>query len=192
MTTNTGPKFNAINPSGTVRYGVNTWPWKYFSPNVRPDGGLVLVEADNQSVSTTANQVRGLNPLTGAVLWSIDLAQQGATNMSQMWASEFNADGSVAYIPTTGNNYGLEPWCYLYALITTDSGQLPSPPPPACYANCDGSTSAPVLNVADFTCFLTRFAAGDAWANCDGSTSPPALNVADFTCYLSTFAAGCR
>jgi serine protease AprX len=29
-----------------------------------------------------------------------------------------------------------------------------------CYANCDGSTTAPVLNVADFTCFLTKFAAG--------------------------------
>jgi hypothetical protein len=31
---------------------------------------------------------------------------------------------------------------------------------PACYANCDGSTTAPVLNVADFTCFLQKYAAG--------------------------------
>jgi len=31
---------------------------------------------------------------------------------------------------------------------------------PSCYANCDGSTSAPVLNVADFTCFLQKYAAG--------------------------------
>ena len=30
----------------------------------------------------------------------------------------------------------------------------------ACYANCDGSTTAPVLNVLDFSCFLNRFAAG--------------------------------
>jgi outer membrane protein assembly factor BamB len=29
-----------------------------------------------------------------------------------------------------------------------------------CYANCDGSTAQPVLNVADFTCFLQKFAAG--------------------------------
>ncbi len=29
-----------------------------------------------------------------------------------------------------------------------------------CYANCDGSTTPPVLNVLDFTCFLNRFAAG--------------------------------
>ena len=61
----------------------------------------------------------------------------------------------------------------------------------ACYANCDGSTTAPVLNVADFTCFLQRFAAGESYANCDGSTAPPVLNVADFTCFLQRFAAGC-
>src|SRR5262249_12430591 len=30
-----------------------------------------------------------------------------------------------------------------------------------CYANCDASTTPPVLNVADFSCFLNRFAAGD-------------------------------
>ena len=63
--------------------------------------------------------------------------------------------------------------------------------PPACYANCDGSTTAPVLNVLDFTCFLNRFAAADTYANCDGSTTAPVLNVLDFTCFLNQFAAGC-
>ncbi|MFN0134441.1 MAG: GC-type dockerin domain-anchored protein [Phycisphaerales bacterium] len=61
-----------------------------------------------------------------------------------------------------------------------------------CYANCDGSTAAPILNVNDFTCFLNKFAAGDPTANCDGSTSAPTLNVNDFTCFLNAFAAGCR
>jgi hypothetical protein len=60
-----------------------------------------------------------------------------------------------------------------------------------CYANCDESTTAPVLNVADFTCFLNRFAAGESYANCDQSTTAPVLNVADFTCFLQSFAAGC-
>jgi hypothetical protein len=60
-----------------------------------------------------------------------------------------------------------------------------------CYANCDASTTAPVLNVADFTCFLTKFGTGDSYANCDGSTAAPTLNVADFTCFLTKFAAGC-
>jgi hypothetical protein len=60
-----------------------------------------------------------------------------------------------------------------------------------CYANCDGSTAAPVLNVADFSCFLNKFASADPYANCDGSTAAPTLNVADFTCFLTKFAAGC-
>jgi hypothetical protein len=60
-----------------------------------------------------------------------------------------------------------------------------------CYANCDASTAVPALNVADFTCFLQKFASADPYANCDGSTSPPTLNVADFTCFLQKFAAGC-
>src|SRR5690606_10157720 len=47
------------------------------------------------------------------------------------------------------------------------------PVAPACYANCDQSTTPPVLNVADFTCFLQRFAAGESYANCDQSTAPP-------------------
>jgi lysophospholipase L1-like esterase len=63
--------------------------------------------------------------------------------------------------------------------------------PLACYANCDGSTAAPPLNVGDFTCFLQRFAAGDAYANCDASTGLPVLNVGDFTCFLQRFAARC-
>jgi autotransporter-associated beta strand protein len=63
--------------------------------------------------------------------------------------------------------------------------------PQACYANCDGSTTAPVLNVGDFTCFLQKFAAGDPYANCDQSTTPPVLNVGDFTCFLQKYAAGC-
>jgi hypothetical protein len=60
-----------------------------------------------------------------------------------------------------------------------------------CYANCDGSSIAPVLNVLDFNCFLNKFAAGNAYANCDGSSVAPVLNVLDFNCFLNKFAAGC-
>jgi hypothetical protein len=61
----------------------------------------------------------------------------------------------------------------------------------SCYPNCDSSTSPPVLNVADFTCFLQKFAAANPYANCDNSTAAPVLNVADFTCFLQKYAAGC-
>ena len=62
---------------------------------------------------------------------------------------------------------------------------------PGCYANCDGSTAAPILNVNDFVCFQSRFAAGDSYANCDGSTAPPVLNVNDYVCFQTRFAQGC-
>jgi hypothetical protein len=61
-----------------------------------------------------------------------------------------------------------------------------------CYANCDGSTVAPILNVSDFICFQTKYAAGDAYANCDGSTVPPVLNVSDFICFQTKYAQGCN
>jgi hypothetical protein len=60
-----------------------------------------------------------------------------------------------------------------------------------CYANCDGSVTPPVLNIADFSCFLNSLAAGNPYANCDDSTTPPVLNIADFSCFLNRFAAGC-
>ncbi len=60
-----------------------------------------------------------------------------------------------------------------------------------CYANCDHSTTQPVLNIQDFICFLNKFAAGDLYANCAPDTSPPILNVLDFICFLNAFAAGC-
>lgn len=63
--------------------------------------------------------------------------------------------------------------------------------PVSCYPNCDASTTPPILNVQDFTCFLQKFTAGDLYANCDGSTAPPVLNVQDFTCFLQQFAQGC-
>ncbi len=62
---------------------------------------------------------------------------------------------------------------------------------PACYANCDGSTVVPILNVNDFQCFLNKFAAADLYANCDNSTNPPVLNVNDFQCFLNKYAGGC-
>jgi serine protease AprX len=70
----------------------------------------------------------------------------------------------------------------------------------ACYANCDGSSVQPVLNVDDFTCFINQYANAQGlphaqqlthYANCDGSTTAPALNVDDFTCFINRYAMGC-
>ncbi len=55
----------------------------------------------------------------------------------------------------------------------------------SCYPDCNGSGS---LTVADFTCFQTRFVAGDPYADCNNSGT---LTVADFTCFQTAFVAGC-
>ena len=39
---------------------------------------------------------------------------------------------------------------------------------------------------------LLRWAARDDFEKLDGSTQEPVLNVADFGCFLQSFAAGCR
>jgi hypothetical protein len=72
-------------------------------------------------------------------------------------------------------------------------------PIPNCYANCDLSTTPPILNVADFTCFLQQFALSistaamhqpGVYADCDSSHNC-CFNIADFSCFLGKFAAGC-
>lgn len=61
----------------------------------------------------------------------------------------------------------------------------------SCYANCDNSTTAPVLTANDFQCYLNRFAAGDSYTNCDNSMIVPTLTANDFQCFLNKFAQGC-
>ena len=80
------------------------------------------------------------------------------------------------------NHNGIPDSCEIAAGIVVNCG---------CYANCDLSTTPPILNANDFQCFLNKFAAGDPYANCDGSTVPPVLNANDFQCYLNKYAAGC-
>ncbi len=65
-----------------------------------------------------------------------------------------------------------------------------------CYANCDQSTGAPMINANDFQCFLNTYAAGcgdptNCYVNCDGSTIAPILTANDFQCFLNAYAAGC-
>jgi hypothetical protein len=81
-----------------------------------------------------------------------------------------------------------------YTCVASNSCGGTTSPPAAlsvCYANCDCSTTEPLLNVSDFVCFQTKYAAGDPAANCDGSTIPPILNVSDFICFQQKYAAGC-
>ncbi len=100
--------------------------------------------------------------------------------------------GSTSITLTISNMSGADAGSY-DVVVTNGCGSTTSAAAALtfCAANCDCSTTSPVLNVNDFTCFLNRFAAASTFANCDGSTTPPAINVLDFTCFLNQFAAGC-
>ena len=138
------------------------------------------------------------------ILSTLDLATGTATLVGGVDVggvvedSVFASDGNIYFTTFDGRLFRVDPATGASTMVGDSgmgSGLLGIIEAPttgsACYANCDNSTTTPVLNVADFTCFLQRFAAADPSANCDESTTPPTLNVADFTCFLQQFAAGC-
>jgi hypothetical protein len=176
--------YTSVMLSGGV-YHPETWEW------------------DGHGAGTwTARQVSGMpdlgifgmdyDPRVGAVvaaLGSISGIGQGSTwkwNGSVWEQMDVGTHGTVAgavYVAARG----------ALSIISSDDTQVWELAGAACpcYANCDGSTAAPVLNVNDFICFQSRFAAGDGDANCDGSTAEPVLNVNDFVCFQGRFAGGC-
>ncbi|MEX2219349.1 MAG: S8 family serine peptidase [Phycisphaerales bacterium] len=150
-------------PNGTVYWGNNGM----VPTNISDIGGSnSTTPGGAANTYDTVENVFVQNPLAGE--WTVEII---ATQVVQ--------DG---YLETGALDA-------IYSLVVANV--TPGLPPVACYANCDESTTPPILNVGDFGCFLTKYAAGDAWANCDESTTPPSLNVGDFGCFLTKYAAGC-
>jgi hypothetical protein len=191
-----------------------------LSPSLHPPGSLSEIFANNIGAGAVtvrsgpltiqANSFSGgevapaVNAWGPTIQFSTPYVYQGGDLLVTVRHSG-NATEYGQYLDSIGqgdlvNGYGTLVQGYYNTWATAEDGWAASVPvsrfsfswiPQGCYANCDASTSSPVLNVADFTCFLQRYASGDAYANCDGSTAAPALNVADFTCFLQKFAAGC-
>jgi hypothetical protein len=148
---------------------------------VRADGAAFITDiagVNLYSLNLTTGQATLLGSLGGPNNWYNDLAFDPS---GVLYGARLN--GGVYTINTAAVQ---ETFAFggNYTGLTFFAGT-------SCYPNCDGSTAPPVLNVADFSCFLQKFAASDPYANCDGSTTVPVLNVADFSCFLQRFAAGC-
>jgi hypothetical protein len=140
-------------------------------------------------VTGTGGSLHRIDPATG--LGTIVLANLNAGQDVQALEWETGTSAWVARASLRRIDLVTGTPSIIGAMGPSDVRGLAAVRPVGCYANCDGSTVPPVLNVGDFTCFLQRFAAGDSYANCDQSTIPPVLNVGDFTCFLQRFAAGC-
>ena len=83
-----------------------------------------------------------------------------------------------------------EPIASFYMALDNDNSPCPSGT--VCYADCDGSTGAGVLDIFDFLCFQTNFVTGSPYAcDCDQSTGPSVCDIFDFLCFQSAFVAGC-
>jgi hypothetical protein len=97
-----------------------------------------------------------LGAVTGGEIW-----------LDAPWGTERQPDGpAAAEVPGSWSGGGATG---TYKIILQGACFVSTTP--VCYANCDGSTASPILNVNDFTCFLNKYASGDAYANCDGSTT---------------------
>jgi hypothetical protein len=119
------------------------------------------------------------------------LADGVARNGAQGWARLVGLDGHANFLAALPSGDVLLTGSFDYAGGLFSPGQTRLTRAPACYSNCDCSSTAPTLNALDFNCFLNHFAAGHPYANCDHSTATPALNVLDFNCFLNAFTAGC-
>jgi hypothetical protein len=139
-----------------------------------PVGGRITPELTIGSAVTSGS---GAGQGLATLAWPLNApqVQPGQAYYLQWSVDDAAAPGGQAF----SNVQRIQVFCGLYGCAA------------ACYANCDSSAVAPVLNVLDFNCFLSRFAAGDPYANCDGSTAAPTLNVLDFNCFLNRFAQGC-
>ncbi len=81
----------------------------------------------------------------------------------------------------------VEPWRERVTVGTQGRGAW-TVPIVTCYPDFDDTG---YLNANDFQAFLNAFAAQSPAANCDRSTTAPVLNANDFQCFLNAFAAGC-
>jgi hypothetical protein len=162
-------------PAGSYPFGSSPngfGPAIEFAQPYAYTGGHLLVEIRHTGFTGTS---RSVDALTTSVAGY-------ATQFSAMWVGNYTA--TVADFQA---NFSIMEF-------TVAPGGTP------CYANCDSSTTPPILNVEDFTCFINEFAGATVlpheqqlthYANCDLSTTAPVLNVEDFSCFINKFAAGC-
>jgi hypothetical protein len=161
--------------------------------------GRILVELGGLQPLLEHDQVAitGSAALDGAL--QLDLIDEFTPEPGQQF-TVLTATGGISgtfssIVPPAGSPAGLS-----FEAVYTPTSVIVQVASSTCYANCDGSTTPPVLNVDDFTCFINQYAAAQGlphaqqvthYANCDGSTIAPVLNVDDFTCFINAFAAGC-
>jgi probable HAF family extracellular repeat protein len=191
---------------------------------VSDDGAIVVGWSDSPMGPrafrwTSAQGMMSLGVLAGSAgSWAGSVSSDGSVvvggsdSHAVVWRSGAGILDLNSYLPSLGID--LSGWYLTEALSVSASGLVIigrgghsgrtegwiATIPSLCYANCDLSTAAPMLNINDFACFLNAFAVGQSlppaeqlasYANCDHSTIAPVLNILDFQCFINRFAVGC-
>jgi len=174
--TTTNHRVQIINqpPAGQGTYGTGITPnADNYGQSTASTGLMRLIDSASSRYITPPAPAAGIPGVTGEWIPENPLAAFAGENSAGTWRL-------VAQDCGPGDIGNIEYWVLSLRR-----------PGVTCYPNCDHSTQNPFLNVQDFSCFLTKYAAGDSYANCDNSTQQPVLNVQDFSCFLTKYAAGC-
>jgi outer membrane protein assembly factor BamB len=169
----------SLNPDGSTRWVLPPSEGTLRSMDITPDDQQLI--AGGYSFTTDMGWVRGYTSADGSLQWQVNLPDE--VGLNQLTCSQncaFSPDGSTVYVATCFP--GSTQFGYLYAIDLTDG----------CYADCDQSTGASVLDIFDFLCFQNSFVAGEPYAcDCDTSTGPGVCDVFDFLCFQNSFVGGC-
>jgi murein tripeptide amidase MpaA len=190
------------NALGTpVEFEIWTYPGSYVGNDASAAGwalhDTVLVDANGPNAPTPLHLAAPIHIASGQTTGIYILAQSGhlrytRENAQPTW---FNDD-----LTLFSDRARSQPWGGSLFSPRTFAGTIFYTVASNCYANCDQSTTEPILNVDDFICFIGAFAHASAlpheqqvvsYANCDQSTTAPVLNVDDFLCFINEFAQGC-
>jgi len=124
---------------------------------------------------------------------------------SRIWSFEYDGAGGITnkIDRTTELQPGLSS---IVSFATDASGEMyilelggqinkivpDGPVTSSCYADCDLTGGAGVLDILDFVCFQDSFVAGNPYAcNCDTSTGFATCDIFDFICFQDAFNSAC-
>jgi outer membrane protein assembly factor BamB len=126
---------------------------------------------------------------TGQVTW---IGSLGGSNNAFTDLSGTEAPGLLVGVRSAGGIYSIDTATATQTLLFPGTYSAIERIPngaPFCYANCDGSTTNPVLTANDFMCFLACYSRGESCANCDNVGG---LTGSDFICFIVSYADGCN
>jgi hypothetical protein len=181
---------------------VYTMPGSYVGHDTNPF--IWTLHGVVQSISAGANvplQLYMNDPIVMTPGQTVGVYLVAASGGLRFWHDPSRLTFSDDHLTLHGEHARTLPWAGTLSWPRVYAGKVfYSTGDEICYANCDNSTTDPVLNVEDFICFISEFSAGltlppaqqiEHYANCDRSTAVPVLNVEDFICFINSFSIGC-